>query len=421
MTTRGNIVANADVMDRPLPDGWEWARLEDVCEPIDSVNPRQHPDTSFKYVDISSIDRDRKEIVHPKETIGRDAPSRARQEIEQGDVLVSTTRPNLNAVAQVPYDLGGEVCSTGFCVLRPGPLVLSDWVFQYVRLREFVTELDQLATGSSYPAVTDKQVKSRQLPVPPLPQQHRIVRALQERTEAIDSAKRAAEAQLEAANAMSAACLREVFPAEGAELPEGWEWVRLGDVCRINPRKPLTLIRHDGAPTTFVPMSAIDGEKGSVLNPEQRRFEEVRRGYSYFEDGDVLFAKITPCMQNGKHFIATGLIDGIGFGTTELHVIRPADSMLAEWIHSFLRQPSLLRMAMHNFRGSAGQQRVPAEFISNLRLPLPSVSLQRRIIRRLQTQSEAIDALRSGVKNELNAVTAMSEAYLRAAFDGSLG
>lgn len=420
MTRQSDRTANAEAHSHRLPDGWRLATLGDVCEPIESVNPRHSPATSFKYVDISSIDRDSKEVVQPKQILGGEAPSRARQGIKQGDVLVSTTRPNLNAVALVPDELNGEVCSTGFCVLRPIRQVLSDWMFQFVRSRAFVDDLSELATGSSYPAVTDKQVKARKFPVPPLPEQTRIVRALQDRMDAIDSAKRAAEAQLDAANAMSAAYLRQVFPAEGEELPEGWEWVRLGDVCEVNPRKPSTLSRDDDALTTFIPMSAIKVDGGLVIQPEKREFGDVSKGYSYFEEGDVLFAKITPCMQNGKHFIAKDLIDGIGFGTTELHVIRPSDLVMADWVHSFLRQPSVLRWAAANFRGSAGQQRVPAEFISSLPLPICPLPEQERIVRALQKQLESIDSAKRADVAQIKSIDAMSNAYLRAAFEGNL-
>ena len=413
MTTRGNIVANADVMDRPLPDGWEWARLEDVCEPIDSVNPRQHPDTSFKYVDISSIDRDRKEIVHPKETIGRDAPSRARQEIEQGDVLVSTTRPNLNAVAQVPYDLGGEVCSTGFCVLRPGPLVLSDWVFQYVRLREFVTELDQLATGSSYPAVTDKQVKSRQLPVPPLPQQHRIVRALQERMEAIESAKRAAEAQLDAANAMSAAYLRQLFPAEGEELPEGWEWVRLGDVCSqdrkaVSPSDPLV------KEIPYLSMGDVESGSGRITT---RYGELVRRDIRStafaFTKEHVIFGKLNPHLHK---FVAPPFS---GRCTTEFVPLSPK-GVSRDFLCLLIRRPETVEWSVAGATGST-LPRVRMDHLLRMPVPLPPDVERIRLVASYSDRLEHVDQMTRFANAQLETSEAMTEAYLRSAFDGNLG
>jgi len=154
-------------------------------------------------------------------------------------------------------------------------------------------------------------------------------------------------------------------------LPTGWRWLKLGNVCVLNPTRP-PLSRHDDTPTTFVPMPAVDDLRGVIAAPEIRPFAEVRKGYTYFAEGDVLFAKITPCMQNGKHAVARHLLDGIGFGSTEFHVIRPGPEVIAEWVHRFIRQPWVLKAATAHFTGAVGQQRVPANFLANLDIPLPS-------------------------------------------------
>jgi len=118
-----------------------------------------------------------------------------------------------------------------------------------------------------------------------------------------------------------------------AELPASWRWVRVAEVADINPRRP-ALDRVDDTPTSFIPMEAVD-EVAGLVRPQVRPYREVKKGYTYFENGDVLFAKITPCMENGKHAIAEGLIDGFGFGTTEFHVIRPGPEVIATWIHLY--------------------------------------------------------------------------------------
>ena len=133
-------------------------------------------------------------------------------------------------------------------------------------------------------------------------------------------------------------------------------------------------------------MSAVEENARGIARPELRPFREIRRGYTWFAEGDVLFAKITPCMQNGKHAVARGLIDGIGFGTTEFHVIRPALAIMSEWVLRFLMQPSVLREAAKFFTGAVGQQRVPDEFLNNLTLPLPPAIEQRRILGALNEQ-----------------------------------
>ncbi len=199
------------------------------------------------------------------------------------------------------------------------------------------------------------------------------------------------------------------------ELPKGWRWVRIADVCEINPSRP-KIDRSDSENTTFVPMPSVDGESGVIANPLIRPYGEVRRGYTYFGENDVLFAKITPCMQNGKHAIARNLIGGFGFGTTEFHVLRPSPNVLPEWVHYYLRQPHYLKQAVDQFSGTAGQQRLPESFLSQTKIPLPSVTEQKRIVRIIQEQFLSVDRARTATETQLDAAKALPSAYLQKIF-----
>jgi len=177
------------------------------------------------------------------------------------------------------------------------------------------------------------------------------------------------------------------------ELPEDWEMLPLGEVCEINPRRP-RLSRDDDTLTSFVPMAAVDEVQGVIADLQTRPYHRVKRGYTYFEEGDVLFAKITPSMQNGKSVITRGLIDGFGFGSTEFHVLRPSSRVIPEWVHLFVRQKSFRDEAMQHFRGAVGQQRVPAEFLESYSLPLPPLDEQRRIVARVEELFARIEEAR---------------------------
>ena len=200
------------------------------------------------------------------------------------------------------------------------------------------------------------------------------------------------------------------------KLPAGWKWAKLGDVCMVNPRRPTGFDWDPHTKTTFVPMPSVDGQTGAITQPQERIFAEVSRGYTYFEEGDVLFAKITPCMQNGKHAIASGLGNGFGFGSTEFHVLRPSGAVLSEWVHKFLRQPSVLAEAVHHFRGSVGQQRVPKEYLHSLQIPLPPLSEQKRIADLLNQQMAYVEKARKAAEEMLEAAQALPGAFLRQAF-----
>lgn len=119
-------------------------------------------------------------------------------------------------------------------------------------------------------------------------------------------------------------------------------------------------------------MEYIDEHFGVISRQDVRTVKDVISGYTFFKDGDVLFAKITPCMENGKAAIARGLTNGIGFGSTEFHVVRPTKAVLSELVFYFLRQSSVRKSVERRMTGSAGQQRVPVTALEELELPLPS-------------------------------------------------
>jgi type I restriction enzyme S subunit len=165
-------------------------------------------------------------------------------------------------------------------------------------------------------------------------------------------------------------------------------------------------------------MSAISEESGAIDRPELRSFRDIRKGYTYFEEGDVLFAKITPCMQNGKHAIARNLVGGFGFGTTELHVLRSGPEICPEWIHGYLRQPAILQPATEHFTGTVGQQRLPEDFLVSLEIPLPPLAEQWRIAVVLREQMVVVERARRNAEAQLEAAQALPAAYLRAVFNG---
>ena len=202
----------SDATQMPLPEGWRWASLGDVCEKqVKSYDPGKHPDKPFRYIDITSVDNQAKRITTARTLLGKEAPSRARQVIQAGDVLVSTTRPNLNAVAFVPDELDGELCSTGFCVLRAGTDIIPSFLFAFIQSSEFVASLSELVKGALYPAVTDGQVRNQIIPLPPIVEQMHIAHILTEQMAAVDRARAAAEEQLLGINALPAALLKQAF------------------------------------------------------------------------------------------------------------------------------------------------------------------------------------------------------------------
>jgi restriction endonuclease S subunit len=195
-----------------------------------------------------------------------------------------------------------------------------------------------------------------------------------------------------------------------------WPLARLSAVASINPRRP-PIERDDDVLTSFVPMDAVDDITGEIVRLETLPYRKLKKGYTHFQEGDVIFAKITPCMQNGKHAVVRRLIDDFGFGSTEFHVIRPSEHVLSEWIHFFLRRRATLNAAAKTFTGTVGQQRVPPSFLEDLELPLPTLKEQRLIATRLKAQLAEVDTARKASLERWGEVKSLKSKALEAAFD----
>ena len=167
----------------------------------------------------------------------------------------------------------------------------------------------------------------------------------------------------------------ELFGMPGAD-DFGWGLVPLGSVCYINPKKGQDPRLNSGVEVSFVPMPAVT-ERGEIDATAIKEYDEVKTGFTYFAENDVLFAKITPCMENGKGAVARGLHNGLGFGSTEFHVLRPIiGKSNPYWIYTLTAFSQFREDAASNMTGSAGQRRVPASFLENYRVALPPIELQ---------------------------------------------
>jgi type I restriction enzyme S subunit len=204
------------------------------------------------------------------------------------------------------------------------------------------------------------------------------------------------------------------------EPPEGWALAKITDVCRLNPRKLAKDALPGDAHVTFIPMPAVDAEAGAITEPQSREFSAIRNGYTSFRDGDVIMAKITPCMENGKTAIARGLENGVGFGSTEFHVLRPSEAILAEYVHYFIRQESFRRTAESEMTGTVGQKRVPAAFLESVTLPLPPLAEQRRIVAKVEDLLKRVNAARARLDRAPELLRRLRQSVLSAACSGRL-
>lgn len=170
--------------------------------------------------------------------------------------------------------------------------------------------------------------------------------------------------------------LRDTFSESLPVIPKTWTWTRLVDIGEISPKNEA----EDDAMASFAPMSAISEMHGVSVQLENRPWETIKKGFTHFANGDVVVAKITPCFENGKAAVIRNLPNGIGAGTTELHVVRPLSGIEPAFIYIFLRSPYFKTVGEGYMTGTAGQKRLPSEYFATRPFPLPPTAEQKRIV-----------------------------------------
>jgi type I restriction enzyme S subunit len=203
-----------------------------------------------------------------------------------------------------------------------------------------------------------------------------------------------------------------------AELPAGWARASLAEIAEINPSLGRDV--PDDTTVSFVPMAAVEERTGHLDGSAVRKFGEVKKGFTRFRDGDLVFAKITPSMENGKIALATRLENGIGCGTTELHVIRPWQGISGRYLLHYLLQSSFREIARRNMKGTAGQLRVSADFLAGATVPVAPPGEQERIVAKIDELFSDIEEGERCLARAEALLKQYRQAVLKAAVTGEL-
>ncbi len=202
-------------------------------------------------------------------------------------------------------------------------------------------------------------------------------------------------------------------------LPRGWTEARLTEVAEINPPNP-DVPPDDDTLVSFVPMAAVQVMARGIATSETRPWRKVRKGYKRFQDGDVLFAKITPCMENGKLAVATELHNGVGAGSTEFHVLRPSSAIRSDLLAYYLLRDDFRASARSKMKGTAGQLRVPQQFLETQRLPVPPPPEQKQIVERINSYFSRLDHVTAALEQVQRSLNRYRASILKAAVEGRL-
>jgi type I restriction enzyme S subunit len=407
---------------RKLPAGWKWVKLGEVCTSKTGIkNPKDCPDKEFIYIDISSIDNEKKRIVSPNKMIGINAPSRARRLVYKDDIILSTTRPNLNAVAKVTDELDGQICSTGFCVLRPlNKIIDKDYLFLFCISPYLTEKLTDLVKGALYPAVTDKQVFAQEIPLPPLAEQKRIVRIMTEQMAAATKAKRACQEKLEAAEKLPEAFIRQVFPLPGKNLPDTWRWVKLDEVTtRISKGESPGWQGYDYVENGILFIRSENVRWGvfsrdpHVYIPESFHLKLSR---STVCEGDVLINLVGASI--GRACVAPS---GIGEANVNqaVAVVSCGSLLHNSYFVAFVISP-LTQRYFETVQVEMARPNISLNNLRALKIPMPPLTEQKRIAGILTEQMAAAQKVTKTIEEELELINKLPASLLQQAFEGKL-
>lgn len=287
----------------------------------------------------------------------------------------------------------------------------------------------ELTNATTVPALRKTDLENIPIPLPPLNEQQRIVNRIESLFAKLDRAKELIENTLAQFEQNKMAILHKAFTGEltakwrkenNIDL-SSWENGILMDFCKINPKKINTKEFDDDMIVSFIPMPCVSDIWGKIIKKELRKLGEVKKGYTNFCEGDVLFAKITPCMENGKSAIVDKLENDIGFGSTEFYVLRCDENKLNnKYLHYFVRQKTFRDEAKGEMTGAVGQQRVPKTFLENYKMKVPTIEEQQEIVNILDNLLAKYNKIKN-LEQQLEKIELLKKAILAKAFHGELG
>ena len=287
-----------------------------------------------------------------------------------GQILYGSRRTYLKKIAVADFE--GICANTTFVLETKDDNVFLQSLLPFIMLSDKFTEWSvSHSKGSTNPYVLFSDLASYEFELPSLEEQ----RVLAEKLWAAYRLKESYKRLLTATDEMVTSQFIEMFGNPLSSKQKN-ELKKLGECCCINPRRP-NITLHDTDKVSFVPMSAVS-EDGHLLDILDEEYGKVKKGFTYFENNDVLFAKITPCMENGKGAIAQGLTNGIGMGSTEFHVLRPINEISSPyWLLALTQMPVFRERAAKNMSGTGGQKRVAAAYLEHFMVGVPSIEEQR--------------------------------------------
>ena len=351
---------------------WNMVKLSDIFTLQMGKTPSRDNNSywngSHKWISISDLGKNKKYIYNTKEFITDNALSETGIKVTPKNTVIMSFKLSIGKTAITTENIYTNEAIMSFIDNGRYEIDL-DYIYHLFSGKDWNKGTNKAVMGITLNKATLSQIK---IPLPPLDIQKQIASNLDKVSHTINICN----AILEKMDLLVKSRFVEMFGELGTDK-FGWGLEKIGNVSEINPKKAKDNRLYSDLEVSFVPMTAVS-EKGDIDTSEIKTYDEVKKGFTYFAENDILFAKITPCMENGKGCIAHNLYNGIGFGSTEFHVLRPSEKINSYWLYTITTFKQFRENAYANMTGSAGQKRVPAKFLENYKIAVPPPELQQK-------------------------------------------
>lgn len=396
---------------------WKVKFLGDVCEIINGSTPlRSNKDFwengQFPWFTIDDIRQQGRIINHTKQKVTEKALSKLRILPKDSVLLCCTASVGEYAITNIEITTNQQF--NGLVVKNKKELN-PIYLMHYCSILK--DKLLNLSGKTTIDFIAISKLKNLEIPLPPLSEQQAIVEKLDAAFALIDQAKANIEKNVQNAKELFQSKLNQIFSQKG----EGWEERKLGEVCIIKPpKKEAKEVVGVEDLVTFLPMEDLGICAKETTPNKARKLKEVSGSYTYFKEGDILLAKITPCFENGKLSIARNLVNKIGFGSSEYVVFRTNKELLNEYLFYFLSRDTFRAEGKRKMQGAVGHKRISKEFIEDALIYLPSLQTQQEIVSQLDALSEQTKQLEAKYQTKLGNLEELRKSILEKAFKGEL-
>ncbi len=425
---------NPEEIPFKIPENWSWVRLGNVCEVITKgSSPKwqgvNYVDKGLLFITSENVGVEKLLFSSSKYVEEKFDDISPRSSLKKGDLLTNIVGASIGRTAMYNSTIKANI-NQAVCVIRLVELNLGLYIMKYMNSNTAYKIMMSDKVETARPNISLTNISDFLIPFPPIEEQQRIVDRVNELMEKIDEYEKVEKELIaieqkfpdDMRNALLQAAMqgklteqldsdssvdemleaikeekkklikdkkikkeKSLLPIDEDDIPfdipGNWRWERFANIAILNPRNSL----DDTLEVSFIPMTLIRDGYNNEHTAENRIWKDVKRGFTHIKEGDLGFAKITPCFQNRKSVIFKNLINGYAAGTTELHIIRTIpNSLLAEYLLWFVKSPYFIEGGVNTYTGTAGQQRIHKDYLPNCLVPVPPDEEQQRIVEKLE-------------------------------------